>query len=337
MSLQELKTDIDDDAALHLPDYQYDPENSSMDFKVLPMSTLIPGEPDTVGVRIVRGEDGADYMLSDWARQQLLALLGAREKWFSYVDLERQAEELNQRRHALSTFRIRTAKAVDSDFPVRFVRGVVSNVYMDIPNTEIMSVVVEKMPPEARALRLFSGLTDRAFYAYLLTPTAITIPGTSFFAHPGVVVKNSDVGYTSLYVIPMMVIRGSLAPVVFASKTILKRIHRGKVDIDTEFASAFTKSASLWADFQAQIPRLAGKQYIDMDDAVRAMRGLLVAAESTKELIHQCTTAYRAAPRKHTALDIFEVVSEVCAKTANRDDGFLTAAIAGSVLFHLVF
>ncbi len=343
MSLKELQADVVADAALHLPDVIYDIQSNDhhMKFEAIPMSTHLEGEDDVVGLRIAMNQQQdpteRSYLFSRWSRQQLLSLLGTKERWFSFVDLDRQASELNTRLHALGGYNFRTAKAVDEDFPVRFVRGVVSSFYADIPNTEIMEAVVARMPEDAVALRLYSGLTDRSFYAYVLSPSPITIPGTSFFAYPGAVVRNSDVGYTSLYVIPMLVLRMNGAPVVLESRAVLKRIHRGKINLSVKFEEAFAKCASMWADLATKLPYLASKSYHSADATVTAMSSLLTSALATKEFIQKCRHAYLLSPRQDTALDIFETITEVCATYSDRDDNYTVGAIAGAVLFKLLF
>lgn len=343
MSLTELKADVDADAALHMPDLTYNIQSNehALRFEVVEMAQLLDGETDTVGLHITLDRQGTpqehNYVFSRWSRLQLLSLMGTRERWFASVDLACQVRELNERLHVLENYNIRTAKAVDEDFPVRFVRGIVSHVYADIPNPDIMESIIAKMPENAAALRRYSGLTDRAFYAYVVSPSPITIPGTQFFAYPGAVVKNSDVGFTSLYVIPMLMIRSQGAPVVLEAQAVLKRIHRGKVDLPEKFDEAFRKCASLWSDLATKIPYLASKSYANADQAIETMARLLTSALATKEFIQKCRHAYAHTTRHHTALDIFETIVEVCATFDDRDDNYAVGAIAGAVLFKLLF
>lgn len=340
MSLTELRTDVDNDARLHLPDifYDYDSPDYQLQFDVVPMSAYAPGEMDVVGAKLtIQNQHEAQYVFSDWSRQQLLSLLGTRERWFSFVPHERQADELNVRAHALTGYCLRTAMAVDDDFPVRFVRGIVSRCYTDIPNADIMAAVVDKMPEGTMALRHYSGLTDRAFYAYLLSPNPITIPGTQFFAYPGMVVKNSDVGYTSLYVIPMLVSASHGVPVIMESNTLLKRIHRGQINLHEKLAEAFDKCSLLWSDFSQKLPHLAAKKYSTADSARYAMGRVLASAGATRALIQKCEWAYNKHPRQNTALDIFEAISEVCSEITQRDDSYNAGAVAGAVLYRLLF
>lgn len=346
MSLKELQDSVAADAALHLPDIYYDSNSSDHDVKfesLLLSSLLDEDEADVAGIRITTDRQDpqklhhAPYMFTRWSRSQLLSLFGTREKWFSLVSLDRQVDELNARLHAFSSYRIRTMRAVDDDFPVRIVRGLVSSEYAEIKNTEIMDAIVSKAHPDSKILRLHSGITDRAFYAYVMAPTPITIPGTTFFGYPGAVVKNSEVGYTSLWVIPTLVMKHHGAPIVLESKHVLKRIHRGKTDLNEAFEAAFSACAVVWADMTTRIPQLASKTYGNEADALAALERLLEGAGSKRDLIARSTAAYKAKLRTHTALDIFEAIVEACAETIDRDEVYDAGAIAGTVLYKLLF
>lgn len=345
MSLADLKANVDVEASLHLPDLIYDTDKTDklLKFNVLPLSeTLTENDKDTVGLTItLEGVEQKPYVFSRWSRSQLLSLLGTREKWFARVPLSRQADELNARLHVLHDYNLRTMRALDDDFPLRFVRGLVSSEYADIPNTDIMNAIVEKSPPDAMALRGLSGISDRAFYACVVVPSPITIPNTSFFAYPMAIVKNSEVGYTSLYVIPGILVRryvgNIMVPTVFESKAVLKKIHRGKIDLAARFETAFAECAGMWDDMSKKLPALATKSYVDDDATISAMRQLLSGALAQKDFIDRCVKTYKSAPRMQTALDIVNVITEVCSEIDDRDDQYNAGAIAGAVLYKLMF
>lgn len=346
MSLMELKASVDADASLHLPDLYYDSssDDHQVKFSTLLLSSLIDdAEPDVAGLSITLDRQDptkiltSSYMFTRWSRSQLLSLFGARERWFSFVDLEQQVSEFNARLHAFRSYRIRTMRAVDEDFPVRIVRGLVSSEYSEIKNTDIMSAIIDKADPNSMALRVCSGITDRAFYAYVLSPTPITIPGTGFLAYPGAIVKNSEVGYTSLWVVPALVLKGRGAPAIIESKHVLKRIHRGKAKLPELFEKAFSAVSATWSDLSTKIPHLVNKTFGTEDAAVEKMRQLLESAGSSKELMMRSATAYRSVPRGHTGLDIFEAITEACSTYTDRDELYDVGAIAGSVLYKLTF
>lgn len=346
MSLKELQDSVVADANLHLPDIYFDINSAdhTVKFESLLLSSLIDEqESDVAGMRIsVDRQDPTKfrhdpYMFTRWSRSQLLSLLGTRERWFSLVGLDRQVDELNARLHAFESYRIRTMRAVDDDFPLRIVRGLVSSEYAEIKNVDIMEAVVAKAPEESQALRRHSGITDRAFYAYIMSPTPITIPKTSFFAYPAAIVKNSEVGYTSLWVVPALVMKHFGTPVVFESKHVLKRVHRGKPDLPALFEKAFTDVAATWADMSTQIPHLVNRTYADEAEALEAMRRILDGTNASKDLSTKSADAYRSKVRLHTALDIFEAIVEACATYTDRDELYDVGAIAGTVLYKLLF
>jgi hypothetical protein len=342
MSLTELRDNVAVDAAHHHADVIYDPASTlyNLSFRIIPMQTLIDEqEKDVVGLTIDYTEHGhRAHMFTRWSRQQLLAFFGTREKWFGFVGLEREAEELNARASGLAGYRIRTMRPFDDSFPVHIVRGLVSAEYADIPNTNIMEAIVQKMPSEACALRHYSGITDKAFYAYVFSPEVIGIPGTAFLAHPGALVRNSEVGYTSLSITPMLVTAQG-QPIVVKEHVLLRRVHRGRnLDLPDVFEHAFGRCSVLWQDMGRKILTLTSKKYASIDEAVATMERLLIRAEAKKEFVAACSARYRTARAKpgHTALDIVENITEVCMEHTDRDENYELSSIAGAVLFRLI-
>lgn len=344
MSLEDLKVHVEVEASLHFPDLIFNKTTTKMNFAVHLLSTLLSeSDRDVVGLHIETGDGMKPYVFNQWSRSQLLTLVGTREKWFSRVPLERQAEELGARLHVLDGYNIRTMRSVDADFPLRFVRGLVSSEYSDIPNTNIMEAVTRCAPTDTKVLRGPSGVSDRAFYAYIVSPSPITIPNTNFFAYPVVVVKNSEVGYSSLFVVPGLLLRRynrkehDFIPVVVESRAVLRKIHRGMIDLSEKFEKAFSDCATVWSDMSKKVPSLVTKSYLSEDDALAEMRKLLFSSQAAKEFVDKCVTAYKATKRIHTALDIFEVITDVCAAETERDAQYDVGSIAGAVLFKLLF
>jgi len=347
MSLKELQDSVAFDAALHHPDIIYDPvgSNHNMYFSVVPMRELIDErEQDIVGLTIETdladpsSYNSRSHMLTKWSRHQLLAFFGVREKWFSFVELDRQAEELNARVSALSGYCVRTMRPYDDDFPVHVVRGLVSAEYVDIPNTAIMEAVVARMPPDSVALRYASGITDRSFYAYVMSPNLIGIPGTKFHAHPTVLIRNSEVGHTSLSVTPALV-NANGQPIVAKEHMMLRKVHRGRdLDLRKLFEAAFAKCATLWEGMAEKIPLLVSKTYTFADGVVVLQR-MLHRAEAKKEFIFACEQHMKKtfhANTTITALDLVETITEVASGYTDRDENYEISAIAGAVLFRLV-
>lgn len=297
-------------------------------------------ETGAVGLKITFREQGNEdqysYYFTEWSRQQLLSLLGVREHWFNLVSRETQLTELNARLHALNDRQIRTMKAAEG-YNVRYVRGLVSRQYADLPNVSIMDAVMAEAAPDTEVLTKASGLTDRAFYAYLQSPRQLSIQGTTFACNPGVLIRNSDVGYTSLYVIPYLGLNTTQNPAVLEKKTLLKRIHRGNIDLPSEFRGAFAKAALLWSDIEAKLPVLTATTYASEDVAVGVLVKLLASAGAREGFTQKCVTTYKRSTRKHSALSVFEAVSETCAQYLTNDDRYTENALAGAVLYELLF
>lgn len=275
------------------------------------------------------------HMFTKWSRAQLLSHLGTKEKWFGTVTKEREAEELNARMHALQGFMFRTMRSFD-DERIRIVRGLVSSSFGDIPDIEIMKALVEVMPG-AYALRGYSGKTDRAMYAYVITSDPIKIPGTAFLGFPGVVVKNSEVAYTALSVIPALYMPGFKAPIVVEKDIVLRRIHRGSFEeMVSKFREAIDKTKVLWGPLTERLGRLRSTTYTSEDEAVAAMSALLIQSHAQKWYALRAEQIYRKAHRVvHDAGCIFEAILELVNEQAGQDDAYTTSAVAGAVVMQL--
>jgi hypothetical protein len=286
-----------------------------------------------VGIRC-HGSD-APHVFTKWSRSQLLAHLGTREKWFDHVSIDTQADELNTRRSSLNGFMVRTMKSFDHD-DLRIVRGIVSSSYADIPDTDIMRALREVLP-NGDALS-YSGKTDRAFYAYVLSEDMIRIPGTSFEGYPGMLVRNSEVGFTSLWVIPTLTVVGWSYPIILQRDPLLRKVHRGSFDeLRTSFDDALGKARIYWRPMEEKLNKLYSITYATEDEAINQVVTLLSRAGAMKGMIQQCCTAYRNARHSfHTAYCIFAAVLEVASSHANQDASYIGATVAGAVLYGLI-
>jgi hypothetical protein len=305
-------------------------------------------EPDTVGLVIQNPalDDNSEirYLTNDWSRHQLLQAVGAKEKWFESVPLEVQAEELNRRRHVLEDMMFRTMLGGDeSAFPVRPIRGIVSSVYCDIPCVDIMQALVEELPPDTMVLKRFSGQTDRSFYAYVVFDRPIGLPG-HYNGYPGLIFRNSEVGYTSLWVVPFLLLPETSScsqerVAVMEKKYLLRRVHRGKVnDLKEKFLKAVEDASALWTDLQSKLPRLSQTVYASEDDALSAMSQLIYQSKGgTKLFAQRCREAYKnSGYTSHSAYTIFETIIEVAGNYLNQDKSYDHNAIAGAILLRLI-
>lgn len=290
----------------------------------------------TVGVQFSGDEE--PYLFTEWSRGQLLSHLGVKEKWFFSVSKEQEADELNYRRPRFANYRFRKMLSAGSE-PIRFMRGLVSKHYAEISDTTIMRALTTLLP-SGLAIAHSSEKTDRAFYAYVLDDKEIGIPGTNFRGFPGVVVKNSEVGYTALWVSPTLYVphyhRGRGKTLILEQRKVLYRVHRGDVEsITSDFSEALEKAAAVWGETETRSKALVSLVFRSEDDAIARMSGLILAAKGAQSLVRQCEVSYRACGHlTHTGLTVMETIVEN-ATIDNADDEYTDSALAGAVLWGL--
>lgn len=329
--LTSLANQVEAFAERCLPDYTPE-EVEDIVFEEKDLSDYFGGVPDLVS--LLRLKDSPSHNFTEWSRLQLLSHLGTREKWFSTVSKAQEVSELNVRRHVLKDKVFRTMSSMDDD-NLRILRGIVTKRFADIPDTMIMKAVLDIT--NGFALAGWSGKTDRAFYAYIVTSEPIGIPETTFRAFPGLVLKNSEVGYTSLWVSPMLFFTVPMAPIVLrSSEAVLRRVHRGDTkDLRIDFMAALHKISSIWGPLETKLQKLRHVSYATADEALTALDKTMERSGAKRELIHRCRLAY-AKTTKHTALAVFEAILQGIDNTTNRDIAHLNSEIAGAVLFRLL-
>jgi hypothetical protein len=344
ISLETLKQKVDTQAARYLPDVIYGEEMQELlHFEVVPFHEVVddPMEPDALTIRLRQHEkdEGMPHLTTNWSRHQLLQTMGTKEKWFAHVPLETQAQELNCRRHVLHNMVLRTMRGGDEEnYPFRVLRGLVSSQYCDIPNTSIMEMLISSLPPkDTYALWRHSGQTDRAFYAYVVIDRPIGISG-QLQGYPGLLLKNSEVGFTSLWVIPFLMLPWLGRAAVLEQQTLLRRVHRGRVnDLKELFEDALRRAAPLWKELSDKIPVLGQHVYPDEATAVDAMTSLVFSCGGSKMFAYRCEQDYKSAGHSiHNALVIFETLVKVAGTIINPDDAYVQNAVAGAVLLKLV-
>jgi hypothetical protein len=338
LPLTTLKSRVDSFAELCEPDFVYRGAASrELTFATVCVQALLgdPLAPDRMGLKF-QDEQGTEqlHLFTTWSRQQLLSHMGAREKWFAPVSLGQQAIELNARRHTLEGHMLRTMRTYDYE-TVRLVRGLVSSKYGDIPDTSIMEALTTIMP-EGMAIARHSGKTDRAFYAYVVVRDPIEIPQTGFRAFPGMVVKNSEVGFTSLWVLPMLYSPGTGA-CVLEQYDVLRRIHRGKPgELEVQFREALDRLKDVWSTAEERLHALHRIKFADEDAAIEKMKGLILRVGGPKMLAWRCEQAYRAAQHPaHTGHTIFTTILDRVASEQDKDTAHTAAGVAGAVLLKL--
>lgn len=288
------------------------------------------------GLNIDVDERGTPHIFTRWARSQLLSHLGCREKWFSSVTKDQEVSELNQRTHALRPYLFRTMRSYDNA-ELLIVRGFVSKHFADIPDPMIMKALLEVLPAGLAVLNV-SGKTDRAFYAYCITSEKITISGTDFVAFPGIVVKNSEVGYSSLWVTPMMYIPSYRSCVVLSKHPSLRKVHRGDpTGLKEKFDEAVEKAKILWGTLEEKITKLSCITYPTEDDAIHVIKTLLTNAGAEKAFVGDCTAIYKAEQHtSHDAANIFRAIMARVEKECDKDDAYVSSELAGAVLIQIL-
>jgi hypothetical protein len=333
--LKNLKSRVDHFASLCCPDFTYTEEDERGLIFASEEELDVGYYDGVIGLRIKDREDTPLHLFTKWSWSQLRSHLGVRQKWFDVVSLEQAATELNKRRHTLRGFVFRTMKTVEED--LRVVRGMVSPSYTDIPDTDIMSVLTGLFP-NGQVVHFFSGKTDRAFYAHvILGNNPCHIPGTRTSLFPGVTIKNSEVGYSSLYVVPMLYMAERKAIVSFDQVKHLRRTHRGQVSaMRATFDQAINEVKDYWSDLNNILVKLEKVTYSDEEAAAETAYKLVRGVGGTKAFAHACRLTYkRLSFTTHTAASVFEAIAAEVAVTQNKDDAYTRASIAGAVMLKL--
>lgn len=333
-SLTSLKDRVDEYASRCLPDHKC-AKGADFSFEKIDTSTIIPDPLHGESVGMMIEGISIPFLFTNWSRSQLLSHVGTKEKWFRSVSLERQVDELNLRRGEFYRHQLRLVKAADEE-PVGLMRGLVSDSFTDIPDTEVMAALLQSAGAGGHALRGHSAKTDRAFYAHVVMDMEIGLPGHLIHGFPGVVVKNSEVGYTALHVIPVLFLPSIQRHVVFSKQATLRRVHRGSVkELSDQFNDALEKAAVVWASVEQRGSILVKTVYTSEDDAVVMLKTAITSAGGTKRQAMTAENHYRAAKHTlHTALSVFDSVLSLVS-SSNVDDQHLEAALAGAALWVL--
>lgn len=303
---------------------------TAIDFDELPDSPL-------TGHHVVLALKNSTYLFTDWSRLQLLSHLGTKEKWFIPVTKRQQADELTQRVHTFQGHRLRTTKTQEPSVCV--LRGLVSKEYAEIPDTDIM-LALQALLPAAKVVASVSKKTDRALYAYVVADeTPIGLRG-KLMGYPGFIMKNSEVGYTSLWLIPFLYLEtrtGAYRPIAFEKKVLLRKVHRGSVaDLRESFDSALKKLSEVWGPITERMAGLQNILFATEDLAVERLRYELGMLKETKAAMLAYEHTYRSAKHiVHDGLSILQaVLTSSRAKTA--DASYDEAELAGALLLRLL-
>lgn len=333
--LTNLKKEVDEFAELLLPDYLCATPilHDDLKFRVVNLDETGGGfTGEDISLRI----KGDDHTFTIWARQQLLSHLGTREKWFERVTLEDQARELHRRIHVLDEHVIRRMKTYEN---INYVRAMVSKSYTDIPDAEIMEALCAVLP-DGDSLKTYSGKTHRGLYAYCITRGTELGISRDITGHPGAIVINSEVGATSLWVVPFFLwvnANGFVAPVALRKQPLLRKVHRGKYNLlKPALTQALDDLKDVWGPLRKRFDALLARTYPDEKAALEKLEKALTTAGKTKRFIGAVSTTYSAANNSaHNGFTILEAVLKTCA-TTNLDLRYDDAEVAGYLLLHLL-
>lgn len=333
--LTTLKDSVETFAARCVPDY-IPATYADISFRAVQPLEILGYDDDDVPAYVglvTKGDTGATHLFTDWARGQLLSALGVRRKWFSAVSREQEAAELTLRAENLTSFRIRAMRTeVDG---IRMLRGLVSHSYADIPDTTILQQLCAALPGGSMVTAP-SGKTDRALYAYVLADMDISMPGGPV-VRPGLVVVNSEVGYTSLWVRPILWVPSMKAVAVMTMTPLLRRIHRGSdVDLQSAFTTVLEDARKYWGSLPEMLEKLAKVVFQTDAEAAEALYQVVLRAKGAKQFANDCRVNYVAHQyTTHTGVELFETLLRVANKTSDRDSRFDAASVAGATLHYL--
>lgn len=291
---------------------------------------------DNTGCLLRPQGGGQPHLLSDWSERQLYTHFGVRPKWFTYVESPQQATELNLRLHATPNHKFRTLRAPEAE--LYMVRGFVSPVYADVPDTKILDSLLKAFGGGDKALVIpGAGKTDQCLYAHVINADATALPTASGSVYAGLTVMNSEVGYTSVRVVPVMFWDWCHSVVPIPSGKLFKRIHRGNFDnLVEDFSAAMEANKRYVGDVEDMMKALENVVFATEDEAADAMYRAIVSARGTKGFAQSCKTAYgHAQYGAHTGITVVQTISTVAAEALTQDEQFTLASVAGAVAVHL--
>lgn len=321
-------------AALCDPDYRCDKDGENYSSELFFMAKDYDADPEAqiTGTELTLSLEGQTYLPTDWCFSQLLTHLGVRKKWYEVVALSQFVDELNARRHTFDKHRFRRMRTPTQG--IHLLRGLVSNQYAEISDTLIMEAVTEALP-NGFVLNKLSGKSDRAFYGYIAGDKPIGTKDWS--ALPGAVFRNSEVGFTSLWITPYLLFGEHKHLIVLRDKVLFRRAHRGNVDeLRSEFKEAQAKLAEIWGPLQERLDALQRHDFGTEDAALARMTAILKSLRITNSTINACTAEYTAVkPARHSAAAVFGAVLRATAET-QLDLAYEKGELAGLFLFRLI-
>lgn len=316
--LTELRSRVEEEASLLLPDEVVKNENVLFDH-------------DGDGVVIRAGADRLPHQFTDWSRSQLLSHMGVKERWFGGQPLEDQAGELNRRLPLLANFKVRVLGA-DQD---RVIRGLVSGHYSELADLDVMRAL-EQAVPDGQVIARSSESSQRALYVSLVsTSNPLRIHNNELWGYPGVLVRNSEVGYTSLWTVPFVWRPGDRRSMVM-KVPLLRRAHRGKIDLEELLDKALTEATKWYGSIEMKLHSLRTITYPDLDIAAASLQSLILSSKGSGRMAQQCLELFRT---KYSGLTAEHLLNAIMAYIDSEDDPDAAhdrSVVAGGVLMALI-
>lgn len=320
--LIEWRAKVEQTAALYLPDQ--DVVNTRFDTT----------EGERVHLSLERDGKWVDAHFTDWSRSQLLARLGTKELWFRDVSRETEANELNLRLPTLSNMKARLMGELSGDRPSIVVRGLVSCHYAEISDLDVVNALLEHVP-DGLCVSSLTAESQRAIYITLVSDEYVAVSGTSFGGFPGVIVRNSEVGYTSLWAVPMLWNPRSKMPTIL-KKPLLRKTHRGQFDLTNMLHKALHTSSSWWSSFNSKLSALSRITFPDADTARATAYALVVRCGGSKHMADRVRDIFKSTNQPLTGEGILNAITLFVDQESDYDAAYDKATVAGGVLMALI-
>jgi len=296
------------------------------------------GDPSYMMLGVAGG--AMTHGFTEWSRTQLLQHLGTKEKWFDSVAPAQEAAELNARIHCLKKSVIRRRRLPEPTPQGTHIeiRGFVSKSYVEIPDTAVVRALEDACGFDAMCVSRRTEKTDRALYVYVVSPQPVTIPGSSQTVWTGIVASNSEVGYSSLRIAPVIYVGGIHRPVNLGTNLSLRLVHRGDhTALKQDFKIAVDQAKTICGDLVQRMAALRNLTYGSADEAVQALRVALDRAKAQKSTALAAERAYcDAAGTLHHGLGILEAVLTATEDVTDNNKAYTNASTAGAVLIGLL-
>ena len=189
------------------------------------------------------------FELTPWSIRQLAARLGVRwDRWFDGIDPSVRAREVT-RRLARDPDVVRLKTTIGREKPASL-RGFVSPSYTTIPDTMIAARILSAIGPDARIIR--ADTTDRSttYVVQVGEPIHLGGPAQVGDVAGGLLVRNSDLGCSCLFVSLHMTRLVCTNGIIFSSvQRLFRRAHR-----NIDFCALGQRLATCLMDLPFRIP-----------------------------------------------------------------------------------